>query len=141
MFNEMKANQKRWNPILWVEGAAFSLLIALCWLAELVRIPHLLLGELFAADWRRALLRSLVISLVWGWVYLATRRLLQRLHYLERFLRICGWCRKVNHNGEWVTLESYFSSKFATQSTHSICPECLKNELAEIERHPKVPVK
>jgi len=137
----MKVNQKRWNPILWVEGAAFSVLIVLCWLSEVVGFPHVVFGEDFSPNWHRALLRSLAILLVWSLVYLETRRLLKRLHYLEQFLRICGWCRKVDHNGEWLTLESYFSSKFATESTHSICPECLKTELAEIARRPKVTAK
>jgi ABC-type Mn2+/Zn2+ transport system permease subunit len=120
------------TSILWIEGIGFSLLIALCWVTELVRIPHLILGEAFTPNWRRALLRSVVIILVWLWVHVATRRLLARLHYLEKFLRICGWCRKVCHDGEWLEVEKFFSSRFATTASHGICPDCLKKSVGEI---------
>jgi hypothetical protein len=122
----MKRITDRENSILWVEAFGFSLLIVLCWLTELVRIPHAFFGEAFTPDWRRAALRTVVIVLVWTWVHLATHRLLQRLHYLEEFLRVCGWCRKVCDDGEWLTMEAYFNSKFATRTSHGMCPECLK---------------
>ena len=122
------------NSILWVEAVGFSILMMLCWLTELVRIPHALFGEAFTPDWRRALLRSIVIMLIWIWVHAATRRLLKRLHYLEDFLRICGWCRKVCHEGEWLSLENYFNSKFATQTSHGMCPECLKKGVQELQQ-------
>ena len=129
----MKRITDRENSILWVEAFGFSLLIVLCWLTELVRIPHALFGEAFTPDWRRAALRTVVILLVWTSVHVATRRLLQRLHYLEEFLRICGWCRKVCHDGEWLTMEAYFNSKFATRTSHGMCPECLKKGVDQLK--------
>ncbi|MDE3067171.1 MAG: hypothetical protein KGJ60_06415 [Verrucomicrobiota bacterium] len=122
----MKQTKEKSDAILWIEAGGFSSLIMLCWLTEMIRIPHLLFGEAFAPDLRRAVLRSVVILLVWAWVHSATKRLLKRLHYLEEFLRICGWCRKVCHDGEWLEMEGYFSSKFATRTTHGMCPECLR---------------
>jgi len=104
----------------------------LSWLTELARIPHIVLSEPFMADWRRAALRTVVILLVWGCVHLATKRLLERLHYLEKFLRICSWCRKVCDDGQWLEMEKYFNSKFATQTTHGMCPDCLKKGREEL---------
>jgi hypothetical protein len=121
------------TSILWIEAIGFSLLIALTWLTEVVRIPHLIFGEPFTPNWSRAILRTAVILLVWVWVHLATKRLLKRLHYLEDFLRICGWCRRVDHEGEWLEIEKYFSSKFATPTTHGMCPDCLRKKMAEIK--------
>jgi hypothetical protein len=134
----MKQMTDKENSILWIEAFGFSLLIVLCWLTELVRIPHVLFGESFTPDWRRAALRTVVMVLVWTWVHLATRRLLQRLHYLEEFLRVCGWCRKVCDDGEWLTMEAYFNSKFATRTSHGMCPECLKRGVNELtsKEHP-----
>lgn len=125
----MKDTRKKWTSILWVEAIGFSGLIALSWLTEAVRLPHLIYGEPFVPNWHRALFRTVVIVLVWAWVQTATRRLLKRLHYLEEFLRVCGWCRKVCHQGEWLTMEKYFDSKFATQTSHGMCPECVKKGL------------
>jgi hypothetical protein len=129
----MKRTKESSNTILWVEAFGFSILIAFSWLTEVTRIPHLLFGEPFTPNWHRAILRTLVITLIWTWVHLATRRLLKRLHHLEEFLRICSWCRKVCHGGDWLTLEEYFNSKFATHTSHGMCPECLKKGVQELK--------
>ena len=129
------------NRILWVEATAFSLIIALSWLTEAIRIPHLLYGESFTPNWNRAILRTVVIVLIWIWVHLATRQLLKRLHYLEEFLRVCGWCRKVSYGNEWIEMESYLKSKFATKTSHGMCPDCLrrkKDEIVAAEKTPRV---
>ena len=134
----MKAPKGR-LPILWVEAIAFSLIIALSWLTELFRFPHLLFGEQFDPNWKRAVLRTVVVLVIWLWVHLATRQLLKRLHYLEEFLRVCSWCRKVCYEGEWIEMEKYLKSKFATKTSHGVCPACLqktKEEIAALGRPP-----
>lgn len=86
----------------------------------------MLFGEPAEFNWLRVLGRTAVVLAVWGWVHLTTRRLLKRLHHLEEFLLVCSWCRKVGHEGEWLTMEEYFGSKFDTPTSHGICPECAK---------------
>lgn len=127
----MKKTKGR-SSILWIEGGGFFFLIVMSWLTELFRIPHYLFGEPFAPDWRRAILRTVVLSLIWGWVFVLTRRILKRMHHLEEFLRICSWCRKVCHDDEWLKLEDYFNSRFATRTSHGMCPECLKKKKEEL---------
>jgi hypothetical protein len=124
--------KRKHERILWVEAAAFSLIIALSWLTEAIRIPHLLYGETFIPNWHRAILRTVVILLIWLWVNVATRRLLKRLHYLEEFLRVCSWCRRVRYEGEWLEMEKYLKSKFATKTSHGVCPACLQKQKLEI---------
>ena len=124
--------QRKPNRILWVEATAFSLIIFLSWLTEAIRIPHLLYGEAFTPNYYRALLRTIVIMLIWLWVHLATKQLLRRLHYLEEFLRVCGWCRKVCHGNEWIEMEKYLKSKFATKTSHGMCPDCLRQKKEEL---------
>jgi hypothetical protein len=102
------------------------------WLTETLHIPHLIFGEPFTPNWHRALLRTVVLLAIWLWVHLLTRRLLKRLHHLEEYLRICGWCRKVCHEGEWLDMEKYFNSKFATKTSHGMCPVCLQEKKDEI---------
>lgn len=128
-----KTTRKRGNSILWTEAAGFMFLIVMSWLTEALRIPHYLFGEAFAPNWNRALLRTVVLVAIWLWVHLLTRRLLKRLHYLEDFLRVCGWCRKICCDGEWVPMEKYFNSQFATRTTHGMCPDCLQNSFKVIE--------
>lgn len=112
------------HSILQKEAIGFSLILLLSWVTEIVGIPHLLYGEPFAFNWNRAVLRSIVIIGVWFWVHVATKRVLKRLRYLEEYLLICSWCRKVGHEGEWLTMEQYFGSTLSTETSHGICPEC-----------------
>ena len=79
-----------------------------------------------------AIIRTVVIVLIWIWVHLATRQLLKRLHYLEEFLRVCSWCRKVSSGHEWIDMERYLNSKFATKTSHGMCPDCLRKKKDEI---------
>ena len=120
----MKKTKDRWSVILWNESFGFSLMIVLSWATEWLRIPHYLFGEPFVPNWHRAALRTAVILLIWLWVYLITKKLLKRLHYLEDFLRTCSWCRKVSHRDHWLTVDEYFKSNFATRTSHGMCPEC-----------------
>jgi hypothetical protein len=122
------------NTILWIEAAGFFFMIVMSWLSELLRIPHYLFGESFAPDWPRAILRTIVMLVIWAWVHFLTRRLLKRLHHLEEYLRICGWCRKVCHEDEWMEMEMYFKSKFATKTSHGMCPECLAKKKVELTK-------
>lgn len=69
-----------------VETIGFMLIIALGWLVEVARLPHYLFGETFNPSWKRAILRTLVIGVVWAWVYWMTKPLLKRLHDLEEFV-------------------------------------------------------
>ena len=115
---------KRRETILWVEGFGFGLIIVLAWMTEIMRLPHFIFAEPADFNWGRPLLKTAVILSVWAVVHLATRRLLERLHHLEEYLRICAWCRKMDHNGDWMTMEDYFGSAFATKTSHGVCPEC-----------------
>ena len=125
----MNAPHKPRESILVKEAIGFSLLIALSWLTETFELPHLLFGDAPSFNWQRGLLRTAVIVAIWLWVHVATKRVLQRLHHLEEYLLICSWCRKVGDKGHWLTLEEYFDSKFATETSHGICPECARKAL------------
>jgi hypothetical protein len=126
------------SSVLWNGAIGFSLMIVLSWLTELLHIPHLIFGEPFTPNWHRALIRTVVILLIWGWVHWITRRLLKRLHYLEEFLRICGWCRRVCDHDKWLTMEDYFSSKFDMRTTHGMCPDCLAKAVKDLEQPVKL---
>ena len=110
--------------ILRGQAAGFSVLLALLWIVELARVPHLLLGEAAEFNWPRVLIRSAIVLFIWLIVHVTTRRLLQRLHELEEFLLLCAWCRRVGHEGRWLHFEEFFGSRFAATTSHGICPEC-----------------
>ncbi len=116
------------DSVLKKEAIGFSILIALAWLTELLGVPHWFFNEPAGFLWPRVLIRTAVVLGIWAWVHFTTRRLLKRLHHLEEFLLVCSWCRKVGHDGDWLTMEEYFGSKFSTETSHGICAECAKKQ-------------
>lgn len=126
------ATNRTGNSILKQEAIGFSLIIVLSWLTEVLHLPHFLFSEPAAFNLERALLRTVVVAIIWVWVHLATKKILARLHHLEEFLLVCSWCRKVGHEGEWLTMEDYFGSKFHTETSHGICPECAKKTMGRL---------
>ncbi|MDA8159139.1 MAG: hypothetical protein M0T76_00220 [Desulfobacteraceae bacterium] len=117
--------------ILWYENLGFLALILLFWANELLDLPRLLFGGKTRMNWREAALESLLTLAVWLVVHLLTRRLLARLHYLERFLKVCAWCRKIGEGDDWLPMEQYFLRKFDTKTSHGICPDCAEKMLGQ----------
>ena len=125
--------------IVLFEIIGFFLIILLTWLDELFSLPSLLFGGVYLANYPEAIIESLIVLMVATLVILSTRKLLARLHYLEEFLRVCAWCRKVEYEGQWLPLEDYFDRRFNVKSSHGMCPECFVrvSKENEEESHPE----
>ena len=124
------------RSILWYEGFGFAMIILLTWADDLLNLPYHLFGGSSQSHWRSSLLQTEVVLLVWFVVHRLTRRVLARLHYLERMLRMCAWCRKLNDGAEWVPMEQFFSTKFDTRTSHGMCPACAEAMRAELRPEP-----
>lgn len=107
-----------------MEVAAFSVIISISWIDELVNFSHFLFGGNHVPDWHEALFESIITIFVAIPTIIFTWNIIKRLHYLEGFLRMCAWCKKVEINEQWLTTEDYFDHEFNTKTTHSICPIC-----------------
>jgi len=132
----MIATKHSVESILRREAIGFSLIIVLSWATEIFQFPHLLFDGPAAFNLNRALLRTVVVMAIWAWVHLATKRVLRRLHHLEEYLLVCSWCRKVGHEGTWLSMEEYFGSKFDTETSHGICPDCARKTMDRLHRQP-----
>lgn len=118
------AKSKTGSMIVVYEVIGFGIIIALSWANEVTGMPHLLTGGSRTAGWTESLLETAVILLVAVPVVALTSRTVSRLHYLEEFLNICAWCRKLNCDGRWLSVEEYFQSGFETKTSHGMCPAC-----------------
>ncbi len=121
---------------MWYECFGFGLILLISWIHKLVDLPHLVLGgEAHANRWRDSLMETMLILLIWAFVVSLTKRLVERLHYLEGLLRICAWCRKVGHGEKWMRLEDYLAEGFQIGTTHGVCPDCLKKMEEDTQRY------
>jgi len=133
MFSKGKKDQP--TKILAYEGVGFLAIIALCWLDELLSLTSLLLhGNPYIPNFHESAVEMLLVLTVWLLVAGSTRRLLNRVRYLEEFMRVCAWCHRVKFKEHWMPLEEFFQQGFDTPTTHGICPHCLARNKAALER-------
>ena len=130
----MKKNSQLTRIVLY-QNLGFLGIIALCFLDELIKLPALIFSDHpFAFVYRRTTLEMLLMLAVWLVVSASTRRILEHVRYLEKFLRVCSWCRRINYQGEWMRLEEFMQQGFDTPTTHGICTECLNQQRAAAEK-------
>jgi hypothetical protein len=125
----------RLTRILFYQHFGFLTIITICWLNEWIKLPSLIFSNHpFAFVFRRSTLNMLLVLAVWLFVSRFTRRLLERLRYLEGFLRMCSWCRRMDYHGDWMPMEEFMQQGFSTPTTHGICPECLRVQKEAMQR-------
>jgi len=121
--------------IVLYQNLGFLAIIILCFIDELIKLPSLIFsGHPFDFLFRQSTLDMLLILGVWFLVSTSTRRILERVQYLEKFMRVCAWCRRINYQGEWMRLEEFMKQGFDTPTTHGICTECLEQQRAAAEK-------
>lgn len=121
--------------LLVYEALGFAILILISWLDEICDLPSLLFGGTPGHNWHEAALETFIIIAAGVPTFLLTRRMARRLVYLEGFLRMCSWCRKIGVHDHWVSVEEYFNREFKTQTSHGVCPDCaakMKREIAVV---------
>jgi len=116
------AARRRASTIIAYEVVGFLAIIALSWINKLLGLPSLIFGTDHLGGWHESLSETAIILLVAVPVIVLTRRLVTRLHYLEEFLKLCAWCRKLHLDNAWVPVEEFLQRKFDTRTSHGICP-------------------
>jgi hypothetical protein len=130
----MKMNSQL-SKIELYQNLGFLGILILCFLDDLLQLPGLVFSDHpFAFVYRRSTLDMLLVLAVWFLVSRSTRRILERVQYLEKFMRVCAWCRRIHFKGEWMPLEEFMRQSFDTPTTHGICKECLERQQAAIDR-------
>src|SRR5277367_3286184 len=103
----MKKNSQVAKIVLY-QNLGFLAIISLGFLDDLLKLPSLIFSDHpFAFVYRRSTLEMLLVLAVWFLVSNSTRRILERMRYLEKFMRVCAWCRRINYQGEWMPLEEF----------------------------------
>ena len=130
----MKKNSQLTRIVLY-QNLGFLGIMVLGFLDDLLQAA---VADLFRASLRhscprRTTLEMLLVLVVWFLVSTSTRRILERVHYLEKFMRVCAWCRRINYQGEWMRLEEFMRQGFDTPTTHGICTECFSKQRESLE--------
>lgn len=120
--------------LVWCELAAFLAFIAFIWISEIFDLPYHCLGaEATPVNWREALIETLMILPLALVVVYATRKVFERMRYLEGFLKVCSHCKKVaDENGQWQEIESFIQKRSDAKFSHGICPDCAMELYPEV---------
>src|SRR6185437_896276 len=110
----MKKNSQLSKIVLY-QNLGFLGIMVLGFLDDLLKLPSLIFSEhSFDFLYRRTTLEMLLIFMVWFLVSNSTRRIMERVQYLEKFMRVCSWCRRINYRDRWMPLEEFMRQSFDT---------------------------
>jgi hypothetical protein len=116
-----------WQQALLWHGIGFLTIIILTWSYELFDLAHRVFGGVQRdLNLVEGLAKTGVIVLLWGASAYQVYRIVSRLSHLENFLQICAWCRKINVDNQWQSLEKRFTQQTGKRVSHGICPECAR---------------
>lgn len=96
----------------------------------------------FAFVWRFAASYSILTAMLVGFEYWRVTGELERERLSNQLVRtteerdtfanlasVCAWCRKIRGpNDEWLTLETYLLQREDRAVSHSICPDCAREQ-------------
>ena len=89
------------TKILLCQSVRFLAIIVVCLFDELLGLSALVLGgNSYIVDFRNFTLKLLLILCVWLLVSGSTRRALTQAEHLEKSMRLCAWCRRIEHEGQ-----------------------------------------
>jgi len=107
-------------------ATAFAGIILVTWVNEIYDLPYLMgLSDPSPVNYYEAAIETFWALFVLFLVLVSTRALLKQIRYLEGFLPVCSFCKKIrNDEGQWIELEQFMHEQTRVQMTHSLCPPC-----------------
>jgi len=105
---------------------------------EIFDFPHTIFGApATPINWAEMLIEGMYIVLLGAFTIYLSLHFLERIKFLEGFLPICSYCKKIRKGDEWTSLEKYISNHSEALFSHSLCPDCLKKYYGEYLHHEK----
>jgi len=105
---------------------------------ELFDFPHRIFGApATPANWTEAVIEGIYIVVLCGFTLYLSWRFLKEIKFLEGFLPICSYCKKIRKEEKWTSLEEYMTDHSEALFSHGLCPECAEKYYGEFLHHEK----
>ena len=92
---------------------------------ELFDFPHHIFGvPATPVNWAETFIEGSYIVLLCVFTVYLSVRYLKRIKFLEGFLPICSFCKKIRKENEWTALEKYMRDHSEALFSHGVCPDC-----------------
>ena len=116
-----------WHKALFWNALGFITIVMVLWADKLFGVwEHLGVSEENQETYLEVAAKSGVVILLWIFSAYKIYLIVSRLSYLESFLHVCAWCRKIEADNKWLTVEQHFAQQTGVKASHGICPECAK---------------
>lgn len=121
--------------LLW-EAVGFVCLVILIWLNEMADLPaNLFKQSSTPVNVVEAALETYAVLVLGLMTMMLTRKVILRLRYVEGFLPVCSFCKKIRlPDDSWIPIEQYIGERSDASFTHSYCPECIEKHYGEYLR-------
>ena len=120
------------KKVIFYEIIGFSLIIILLWVDEIFDIPCLIFGApATPINWVEGIIETVGIIILSVIIIVISFRILSKIRYLEGFLPVCSFCKKIRVKNEWIPIEVYLSEHSDAVFSHGFCPECVKKHYPE----------
>lgn len=99
---------------------------------ELFDFPHTVFGApATPVNWTEMVIEGMYIVVLCGFTCYLSWRFLKEIKFLEGFLPICSFCKKIRKENEWTSLEAYMSEHSEALLSHGLCPDCAEKYYGE----------
>ncbi|OPZ22720.1 MAG: hypothetical protein BWZ10_00300 [candidate division BRC1 bacterium ADurb.BinA364] len=114
------------------QAIGYAVLLFLIIGDELFDFPHTVFGAAATPiNWTETFIECMYVLLLGSFSLIASYRYLARIKFLEGFIPICSYCKKIRHDGEWIALEQYIDDHSEAVFSHGLCPECEQKHFRE----------
>ena len=112
------------RAVLWL-SLGFITIIVLTWCDALFDFAHFIVGSpQQPANAGEIATKTVVILFLWIFSAYKVYRIVSRLSYLENFVHLCAWCKRIEKDNQWLSLEDHFLKSSGQTVSHGMCPEC-----------------
>jgi hypothetical protein len=127
------------KTIIIYEIVGFVFIIFYLWAEEIFDLPHNLLGaEATPINWVEATMETVIFLIFGALIVFMTRKFLNHIRYLEGFLPVCSFCKKIRVGSEWISIENYITEHSEAEFSHGLCPECIKKHYSGFLQHKEI---
>jgi len=114
------------KKIIVYELIGFGIIILFLWIDELLDIPHLFFQtKATPINMTESIFETSIILCLCIVIIIITFNMLRKIKYLEGFLHVCLYCKRIRVNDEWIEIEDYIKEHSEAECKESLCYECL----------------
>ena len=111
---------------------AYGILLFLIVGDEAFDFPHTIFGApATPVNWNEVVIEAGYVLVLSVFSIYLSWRMLYRVKYLEGFLPICSFCKKIRTGEDWKPIEDYIRKHSEAEFSHGFCEECGKKHYGD----------